>query len=338
MRLLAATSALGLSIVMAVAPSDACTRFVYETGAANIVIGRSMDWAEDPGSDLWAFPAGMERNGGVGEGSITWTSRHGSLVTNFYDGATVDGMNTAGLVANALYLAEADYGEPATSGKPLISIGAWTQYALDNFATAAEAAEALATEPFAIVAPVLPNGRAASGHLALTDKSGDTAIFEYIDGRLVIHHGSYPVMTNSPTFDQQLAIDSYWNEVGGVRFLPGTYRSTDRFARMSWNVRAAPRESDPQLAVATAFSLIRAISVPLGLVDPEKPNIAATIWRTVSDTAAGRYYFDSAYSPAVFWVDLAKLDLSPGALAKALVLDGSLAAAAMPACIWRLRA
>ncbi len=132
-----------------------------------------------------------------------------------------------------------------------------------------------------------------------------TAILEYLEGKLVIHHET--VMTNSPTFDQQLAIDTYWNEVGGTRFLPGTSRPADRFARISWNVRAAPKVIDTQLAIATAFSIIRGISVPLGLADPEKPNIAATIWRTVSDTLQQRYYFESAYTPSVFRVDPQKL-------------------------------
>ena len=99
-------------------------------------------------------------------------------------------------------------------------------------------------------------------------------------------------MTNSPAFDQQLAINTYWKGVNGLNFQPGTIGSADRFVRMSWSLGAAPKEKDPRLAVATAFSLIRSISVPLGLADPDKPNIAATIWRTVSDTGAGRYFFE----------------------------------------------
>jgi len=91
---------------------------------------------------------------------------------------------------------------------------------------------------------------------------------------------------------------------------------------MSWNLGAAPKEKDPRLAVATAFSLIRSISVPLGLADPNKPNIAATIWRSVSDLGARRYYFESAYSPSVFWVDIAKLNLAPGAKPSKLDLSG----------------
>ena len=301
----------------------ACTRFLYQTETNNFIVGRSMDWAEDPGTDLWSFPRGLKRDGGAGPGSIEWTSKYGSVISSFYNIATVDGMNDAGLVANALYLVEADYGDAKTSGKPLISVGAWTQYVLDSYGTVAEAVEGLSKEPFAIVAPELPNGRKAAGHLALADASGDSAIFEYIGGKLVIHHDrKYTVMTNSPTFDQQLAINTYWKAINGLNFLPGTISSPDRFVRMSWSLNAAPKVKDPRLAIATAFSLIRSISVPLGLADPDKPNIAATIWRTVSDTGARRYFFESSYSPSIFWVDLAKLKLAPGSAPARLDLSG----------------
>jgi penicillin V acylase-like amidase (Ntn superfamily) len=293
--------------------AEACTRIVYETGDAAYIVGRTMDWTEDPGTDLWAFPRGMKRNGWAGSGAVTWTSKYGSVVSSFYNLATVDGVNDAGLAANVLYLVEADYGDPATSRKAKLSIGALAQYALDNYATVAEAVKALQREPFILVAPDLPGGRKAAGHLSLADASGDSAIFEWISGKLVIHHGGqYRVMTNSPSYDQQLAIDTYWKTVGGVEFLPGTARASDRFARMSWNLAAAPKEKDPKLATATVFSLIRAISVPLGIADPKQPNIASTIWRTVSDTRAKRYYFESSYTPSIFWVDLDKLNLKAG--------------------------
>jgi choloylglycine hydrolase len=290
-----------------------CTRILYESATKNFIVGRTMDWYDDTGTELWAFPKGMKRDGGVGPNSLKWVSKYGSVVGDIYDIATADGINEAGLVANILYLVEADYGDPQTSGKPLLSIGAWTQYILDNYATVAEAVGELSREPFAIVAPALPGGKAAGGHIAIADASGDSAILEYIGGKLVIHHDRrYTVMTNSPPFDQQLAINTYWNEVGGLKMLPGTHRAADRFARVSWNLNATSPVEDPQLAIATVFSVIRNISVPLGISDPEKPNIAATLWRTVADTQAKRYYYESAFSPSIFWVDLAKLQLAPG--------------------------
>lgn len=307
------TALAALSCVALTAPlADACTRILYEGGSA-FMVGRTMDWAEETGTDLWAFPAGLARDGGVGPGSISWTSKHGSVIASFYNVGTVDGLNDAGLTGNVLYLAESDYGDAKASGKPLLSVGAWLQYVLDNYATVAEAVEDLSKEPFAIVAPVLPNGNAGAGHLAIADKTGDSAIFEYIGGKLQIHHSpKYTVMTNSPTFDKQLAINTYWNTVGGINFLPGTIRASDRFARMSWLLDAAPKEKQPDLASATVMSLMRAISVPLGIAAPSLPNIAATRWRTAADLGAGRYFFDSVYTPAVFWVDLDKLDLKPG--------------------------
>lgn len=328
----------GAMIVLTATNADACTRILYETAAKTYIAGRTMDWMEDPGSDLWAFPRGMAREGLAGAGAAKWTSKHGSVISAFYNIGTADGINDAGLVANALYLTETDYGDTEKSAKPHLSIGAWAQYALDNFSTVAEAVEALEKEPFVIIAPNFPNGSKAGAHLALSDESGDNAVFEYIDGKLVIHHDpKYNVMTNSPIFSQQLALNTYWQDVGGLKFLPGTYRSSDRFARMSWNLNAAPKVTDPALATATTFSLIRALSVPLGLADPNAPNIAMTIWRTVADTKAKRYYFESAFSPSIFWVDLDKLNLEAGAkpmkldLSKKPIYSGEVSAKFAPA-------
>jgi penicillin V acylase-like amidase (Ntn superfamily) len=303
--------------------ADACSRLLYETGTGSYIVARSMDWGDTSAkTSLWVFPQGMKRDGGLGENPLKWTSKYGSLIATLYDAATVDGMNEKGLVGNVLYLAESDYGDAADTGKPTISIGAWLQYFLDTYATVQEAVEAMQEAPFTVVAPVLPNGRPASGHLSISDPSGDSAIFEYLEGKLVVHHGpEYRVMTNSPTFDQQLALDAYWQLIGGDKFLPGTISAADRFARLSYNLNASPKFKDPKLAVASAFSQIRAMSVPLGMSDPDHPNISSTLWRTVADENAKRYFFESAVFPAVFWIDLAKVDLRPDASPMMLAVD-----------------
>lgn len=315
------TAIAALATAAAIVPvADACTRIVYQGENSTFYTGRTMDWAEDTGTDLWAFPAGLKRDGGTGAKAITWTAKHGSVISGFYNVASVDGINDAGLAGNVLYLAESDYGDYKTSDKPELSIGAWLQYVLDNYATVADAVDALSKEPVILVAPVLPNGAAATGHLAISDKTGDNAVLEYIGGKLHIHHGKqYTVMTNSPTYDQQLAISTYWDTVGGLNFLPGTNRASDRFARMSWMLNAVPPGQKPDPSVAEVMSLVRAISVPLGMQDPDHPNIAATRWRTAADLTAGRYFFENVNTPSVFWVDINKLDLKPGA--PSLMLD-----------------
>lgn len=133
--------AVGFSL-LAAAPAAACTRCMRAFADGGVIVGRSMDWMEDPGSELWVFPRGMKRQGNAGPASLEWTSRYGSVGVSFYGVATADGMNEKGLVANILYLAESDYG-PSVAGRPTLSIAGWAQYALDNYATVAEAVAAL---------------------------------------------------------------------------------------------------------------------------------------------------------------------------------------------------
>lgn len=302
--------------------ADACSRILYETGKGTYIAGRSMDWSDPTArTALWVFPKGMERDG-TGNNPLKWTSKYGSVVASFYDAATADGMNEKGLAGNLLYLTEADYGDPAKTGKPILSIAAWLQYALDNYATVQEAVDNLKDPPFAIVAPVLPNGQAATVHLSLSDPSGDSAIFEYLGGNLVIHHGpQYTVMTNSPPYNQQLALNTYWEKVGGNRFLPGTISAADRFVRLSYNLKSSPKYKDETLAVASVVSQMRAISVPLGMSDPNHPNIAMTLWRTAADQGTRTYYFESAVLPALIWVDLKQINFDKGTGARTIPIN-----------------
>lgn len=311
-----------LSVLLAlssiVSSSDACTRMIYEAGNDRFITTRSMDWETNIPTSLWVFPKGIAKNGGIDDNSIKWTSEYGSVVSVGFDSVTADGMNEKGLVANLLYLTESDFG---TSTKPTLSIGAFTQYVLDNFANVSEAVKGMKNLSFQIIAPNFPDGAEASLHLAISDKSGDSAVFEFIKGKLVIHHSKdYKVMTNSPTFDQQLSINDYWKEVGGKAMLPGTSRPSDRFARASFYTNSAKKVEDERQALSTAVSIARNASVPFSVYMLSKEKIAPTLWRSISDTKALKYYFDSAVSPSIFWVDIKKLNLKDGASIKKLEL------------------
>lgn len=299
----------GTMLVSTVA--EACTRFVYLGSGDQVITGRSMDWKTDVGTNLWVFPRGMKRSGEAGPNSVEWTAKYGSVIASGYDVSTTDGMNEAGLVANVLWLVESSY--PAYDGKgPGLTIAAWAQYVLDNFATVQEAVDTLAKEPFTIVTDSVPGeDRLATLHLSLSDATGDSAIVEYIDGKQVIHHSrDYQVMTNSPIFEEQLALNSYWQQIGGTVMLPGTNRAADRFARASFYVNAIPKSEEPVEAIASVFSVIRNVSVPFGITTPDQPNISSTRWRTVADQKRKLYFFESALTPNIFWADLTRFDFS----------------------------
>ncbi|OWQ56171.1 choloylglycine hydrolase [Stenotrophomonas maltophilia] len=306
--------ALAAALAGVCAQAEACTRVVYLGDNQDVITARSMDWKSDVATNLWVLPKGIPRDGQAGPRSIRWTSRFGSVVATGYDIATTDGLNEAGLSANLLWLAESEY-PPQRGSKPGLAISLWAQYVLDNFATVAEAVAALEREPFSIVTDKVPGeSRLATLHLSLSDASGDSAIVEYINGKQVIHHDrAYQVMTNSPVFDQQLALNTYWQEIGGTVMLPGTNRSADRFARAKFYINAIPKSEDPVVALASVFSVIRNVSVPYGITTPGEPNISSTRWRTVADHKRKLYFFESAMTPNTFWVDLNNADFSRGA-------------------------
>lgn len=312
-----------LSIFIFSEKAIACTRVVYEGPNGTIITARSMDWKGDIPANLWVFPRGIARDGECGNNSVKWKSKYGSVITSSWDIASSDGMNEKGLVGNLLWLAESVFPKFEKNSKAKgLAVSLWLQYVLDNFATVSEVVNALEKNEFAVASAHIPGTDIfATVHLSVSDASGDNAIFEYINGKLVIHHDrKYVAMTNSPTFDEQLAINSYWKGIPGTIMLPGTNRAADRFARASYYIDAIPKTDDIRSAIASVFGVIRNCSVPLGISSATEPNISSTRWRTVADQKNLVYYFDNVLNPNVVWVDFSKLDFSEKAKVKKLSL------------------
>lgn len=294
--------------------AEACTRVLWPT-KMGVVVGRNMDWFEDTRSNIWIFPRGIERDGLVDKNSLKWISRHGSVITTIYDIGTVDGLNEKGLAVNALYLTESDYGK-RDDHIPGLSISLWGQYYLDNFSTVKEAVHSTRVHPYQIVSGMLgSSGKMASGHLALSDQSGDSAILEFVGGKLQIYHGrQYKTMTNSPTFDKQLANLKQYKGFGGDKDLPGSNLAADRFVRAAYYESHLPAPKTRREAVGGVWSVMRNAAAPFGVrPSPSMPNLSATLWTTVADMSHGVYYFGATMSPTIFWVDLNKIDLKKGA-------------------------
>lgn len=301
--------------------SHACSRAVYLGPNQQIVTGRTMDWREDMQTNLWILPRGLENDGAMGAKGLKWTSKYGSVVATAYEAGSADGLNEKGLMANALFLATTRYPDHPNDERPQLSVSTLNQYLLDNFATVAEAVAEMKREAFRPVMVVAPNGAYATLHFSISDPTGDSAIFEYIDGKLVIHHGrEYQVMTNEPYFDQQLVLNEYWKRVDGTIMLPGTNRADDRFVRASYYINRARQSDNPREAVAAVFSVMRNVSVPRGISTPMRPNISSTIWRTVADHKNLVYYFEDTSCPSLVWVSLADLDFTPDAGVRKLTL------------------
>ena len=97
-----------------------------------------------------------------------------------------------------------------------------------------------------------------STHLAVQDPSGNSAIIEFVKGKLVIHHGpEYRIMTNDPPYDEMMALTKEYVPFGGPKPLPGDVGAVDRFVRLAEFSRYLPEPKNYVQAVAGALSLLR---------------------------------------------------------------------------------
>jgi choloylglycine hydrolase len=306
--------------------TQSCTRALWVgANGTPVITGRTLDWFEPLQDKIWIFPRGMERNGSTPQNPAQWTSKYGSVAVSSYDFATVEGMNEKGLVAHVLYLSESEYGVRIPK-RPGLSTGLWAQYILDNFSSVEESVRFCRETDIQLQTAAIGVSRKWKGgvHLALSDRTGDSAIIEYLDGRPVIHHGSkYNVLTNSPVFEKQIAIlDAFRREGNDEKHLPGSSHSTARFLRASYYIHALPAnpKSDVEAVMGVA-GVMRNVSAPFGAVDPDRPNAMATLWRSLIDASGGRYYFEYSSSPHMIWVTFGKLDFSREASVKMLDIE-----------------
>lgn len=299
---------------------EACSR-VFWSNKINKATARTTDLYIDDRPAFVISPRGIERDGGIGENSIKWTSKYGSVaITAFGGKVTTEGMNEKGLSGHLLYLQDSEY-EESDSRKSLSNL-LWVQYMIDNCASVKEAIESLENVHIGSVAT---EGREWPIHACLEDASGDSAIIEFVKKKLVIHHGSqFTVMTNEPPYDVQIKNLQRYKYFGGTLPLPGDIDSLSRFVRCSAFLKTLPEPSDIRESIGYLLGVIRTAQVPFGAEDTSSSlteDTWATRWTSVTDMTNLKYYFNSTSTPNIVWIDYKNIDFSNKQSAKNIVLQ-----------------
>jgi choloylglycine hydrolase len=290
----------------------ACSRIFWNDNDQAMVVARTVDLFRSDEAQVAIFPRGLERDGAPGNPkSLKWKAKYGSVGVTAFGFATSDGMNEKGLSANLLYLDHSKY--EAKSDKPAVSNVLWAQYMLDNYATVNEA---LASLDDIHVVPTLLSGREWPVHLSIGDLGGDSAIIEFVDGKMTIHHGKeYQVMTNEPAYDIQLEHLKKYKLFGGDRAMPGDIDPLSRFVRAASYLKTLPEPANVPGAAAGVLSVARTVAVPYGAEDTSSSvstDTWPTLWFSIADLSNRVYYFQTTSSPNLYWVDLKEEDLSAG--------------------------
>lgn len=307
------------ALIAVALPAFPCSRVVFLGDSANnnlVMVGRTLDWRTPIPTNLYVYPRGIVKQSMPSGPMLRWTSRYGSVLAVGYDGGVTEGMNECGLVMNGLFCKGSVYKQATgpDDKNPVMSLAVLVSWFLDNFATVDEVDNWLKTNQFNIFGKTFDGGTASLLHWAITDRSGETLLMEYQNGKLDTFRGrDLQVLTNDPPMPQMQAINDYWTKIGGINMLPGTVRSSDRFVRASFFIHHLPTNRDYTDSYAALSSLMGTVSVPYGYQIETEPNVSSTQWRSIADATWGKYYFRFAYSTADFWIDLSKVLLNEGA-------------------------
>ncbi len=319
-------SAVAIAALLVPITADACTRILWNTNDLAVFAGRTMDFPVSTEPVITVLPRGIRHDGGLFAGAridavnpAVWTSKYGSIVTSVYGAGTADGVNEKGVAMHLLYFVPADFGErdPSKGG---LQAALWGQYVLDNAARVEEAITLLDG-----VQPLMVDheGIKATVHLAIEDASGDSAIIEYTAGgvKTVYHDRAYQVMTNDPSYDQQLANYAKYDFTNATRStpIPGNTDPKDRFIRANYYLNWLPEPKDTREAIASIIAVARNVSVPFGAPNREPGSLYNTEYRTAIDLTNRQYFFEFTTTPNVIWMSLDKFDLTEGS--PVLLLD-----------------
>jgi penicillin V acylase-like amidase (Ntn superfamily) len=296
---------------------EACSRILWSDNGQAVLAARNMEFWTDDLPSLVVFPRGLHRHGGEIDRALDWTTKYASISVTGLNGAGVDdGLNEKGLGAHLLWIQGATY--ESRDARPGVSYVIWLQYLLDNHATVQEA---LADLPRYQVVPVPvqlgSESKVLPIHLAIEDATGDSAIIEFVDGKMSVYHGrQYAVMTNEPPLPSQLENLKRYKPFGGTSSLPGDIDPMSRFVRASTYLKTLGQPDNYREAVAMLLSVIRDVQVPFGAQDYTAAGLEDTWdpkWMSLVDLTNRTFYFNAARSPNLVWASLENFDVSAGA-------------------------
>jgi len=332
MRKATLPAALLCAFLLHLPSAKSCTRFTYQGAEDYVLTARNWDWDRGIDHHLWVLPTGLKRSGQAGRttedpfhgpNDARWVSKYGSAVVTC-NGGIGDGMNVKGLSGSLTLDSFAGYAEPLPARKD-VNIFFVLQYVLDNFATVEEAIKGLTDINVTAMPVKLPNGSGFNLMLTLTDAGGDNAVFQWEKGTMKVYHGrEYNVTANEASvstvnYGDMQAVRNYYRGInihtkGTPVFLPGTYSSEDRIARIGYYLDQAPKASDIEEAREWTFRIARSAATAMPFAEPNVAHVYdITGWSAVADLKAKRYYIDVPRLLGAYYVDLQKLDLSKGA-------------------------
>jgi len=311
--------------------ASACSSIFINRFPGYMITARNLDYFGPCNPSMVITPRGIQHNGGDSAGAARWTTKYGSVVIYAENVFPCDGMNEKGLAGHTQFYTDGSQVQQDNLDKPVLESRAWLSYILDNFSTVNEAV--LAIKNMRLMAVELPVFYPTNAkHIAIEDSSGDAAIIELDNGKVNIYHDrSCVVMTNPPSYPEQLANAAKYKNIKDISEVPSEIvDSSARFSRATCLLNAMPQPDNKYQAQGFAMSVLYGLACPVStlrngeaekeIIDvygkfdthPKDRKGGATYIMTLSDLSHGEFHFKSLFAASEVWVNLRELDFSAG--------------------------
>jgi len=323
-----------------------CTDFLLQAADIDnsVVIGRSMEFGEDLGSQILVGGRGTKKQSAAPDspkGGLSWKAKYGYVGLNVakldLPKLICDGMNEKGLSIGALWLPGYTQYSPTVSNKAqALEVKDFTNWVLGNFATVAEVKTGLTGVQ--IWGGSLTNSQIPI-HFSIHDASGESAVLEFLEdntqGKWQVN--TVGVLTNAPPFAWQLSnignyaglssVDAVPITIGGtpypppghgsgMRGVPGDSTPPSRFIRLLFQKQFATQQANNTDTISQALHLLNTVDIPVGTSaakneqNPSKGNDDYTQWVVVKALTARTFSYRTAANPTLMQINFDELDLS----------------------------
>ncbi|AJC48840.1 linear amide C-N hydrolase [Allofrancisella guangzhouensis] len=330
------TSLILSSCILIASYSFGCSELNHDFGSkTGMYTARTMDIFIDLQPNLTVYPRGLKQDSGLKNNSLTWTNKYGyvSIDETNLNNLTGEGLNEKGLAVHLLYLGDTKQPKRDLT-KPGVNGLFWVRYVLGNFTSVQEVLDDLGKYQI-YTPPINITGEETyiPIHYMVEDKTGDSALVEYIDGKITVHR-NVKAISNEPSYNQQLKNLEKAKKLNlyNIDQLPGGANSAYRFIRTSFINENLPEAETSEQAVNYLFAAMDSVSVPFtkgykdeSLNNPGLLDKWPTQWKSVISLTENKLYITDTLIGNRVYVDLNKANLKEGTPVKTIsIMDKNL--------------
>jgi penicillin V acylase-like amidase (Ntn superfamily) len=327
---------------------QACTTILVTDTSGRAYHGRTLEFSVILPMDMTYFPAGTKviSSTPAGNQGLTFDTKYPILGMSYpvlpsaKQVTFVEGINDQGVSFSANWLTGTDSPAVSQDDARILAASDFGAWVLGNFKSVEEVKEAMGNGQPEIWVPASPLDPKAPLplHYAINDKTGNSIVVEFTDGKLNLYDNPVGVLTNGPDFPWHLKnlqnytftnVDKNTGQLGKLKLatqdggialtaLPSAETSQGRFVKAAFYANYVRKAKTPDEAVVTLAHLMNNFDRPYDLTVDEaggtgdgvrssSTSSEVTTWTTLQDLSRNLLYFRSIEAMNWAVIDMGKL-------------------------------